>query len=333
MTLEYFDQIGSEWQQSSARGSIRSTPQPGPPERQPTVEQKNTARDTPPSQPGLPPSDRRNLSHQYVNEQTAFSATYAQTDDLKLKQSQLASQFAGGPQHAQHQPDWTPSLRSTGNNHGNVTGRGESRPSEGAGVQGAAGPRSWTPAPRPRSQPPAARPRSYPSSSHTPRETDSAQMPAPRNFHCQSPKLGNSRDDPQRQRSPERGTAQPHNTRPVPPEPSRPPPVSPRSHQRLAQSQPKVLQHRHSRSSDSEQSSGDYGGVYCVSTGAVWYGVEAEEGNFISGCQLGVTVPCFALGFSPLWGFWSSSLPSWSLFSGTVPAPFLLFMYKCLDVF
>ena len=320
MTLEYFDQIGSEWQQSSARGSIRSTHQPGLPERQPPVEQKNAARDTPPYQPGLPPSDRRNLSHQYVNEQTAFSTTYAQTDDLKLKQSQLASQFAGGPQHAQHQPDWTPSLRSTGDNHGNVTGRGESRPSEGAGDQGAAGPCSWTPAPRPRSQPPAARPRSYPSSSHTPRETDGAQTPTPRNFHCQSPKLGNSRDDPQRQRSPERGTAQPHNARPVPPEPSRPPPVSPRSHQQLAQSQPEVLQHRYSRSSDSEQSSGDYGGVYCVSTGAVWYGLEAEEGNFISGCQLWVTVPCLALVSRPCGGSgpqvfivvvvqWNSSCP------------------------
>jgi hypothetical protein len=61
----------------------------------------------------------------------------------------------------------------------------------------------------------------------------------------------------------------------VPPEPSRMPPVTPR----LPQPQPRSLTHRRSKSSDSEHSSGNYSGVYCVSTGIVWYGADAEQGK------------------------------------------------------
>ena len=279
MTLEYFDQIGSEWQQSSARGSIRRRPQPETSEQQPPVEQQNAAFDTL-SQPGLPPNDRRNLSHQYVNEQTALNTSYAQTDDLKLRQSQWASQFAGGSYHRRHQPDWTASYQSTGTDHGNVTGRERPRSSEGTGDQRPAVSNAPKPAPRPRSQPPSTRPRSYPPSSHNSPQTDSARTPSRRNFPSQDPRPSYSGDDPQLRRGPEEGTPRPRTAaRHVPPEPSRLPPVSPRSRQRMAPSQAPALQHRHSRSSDSEQSSGDYGAVYCVSTGAVWYGVEAEEGN------------------------------------------------------
>ena len=297
MTLQYFDQIGSEWQRSSIRGSVPSRPQPGPPVRQPAVEQRNVGSDTPPAQPGLQPDDRRSLSHQYVNEQTAFSTDYAQTDDLKLKQSQWAgaAHFAGGshhdqPQHQpqsqhQHQPHRAPGSQSTGSGPGGVTGRGGPRSASflGAGDQGSSGHHARTPAPRPRSQPPerpTARPRSYPPPSHATLQTDDAQTPAPRNVPDQNRRpVHGAGADPQVHRSPGGGTLWHHSSRPVPPEPARLPPLSPRSPQRLPQARGPTRQHLHSKSSDSEQSSGDYGGVYCVSTGSVWYGEEAEEGN------------------------------------------------------
>ncbi|XP_070185201.1 uncharacterized protein [Littorina saxatilis] len=317
MTLQYFDQIGSEWQQGGSGASVRHrTPTTSAGERYAVNTDSRVSR-TVPAPGGIGAEDRRSLTHQYVNEQTAFTSTYPQTDDVKLQQSQRAGAArytADLPPYRQpiatpsvqsaarfttdpppySQPQRSPSFQSTSSSSQRSVVSRESRSSERPRPPDY-GTQPQAPVRRPRSQPPettgagmktvpaetpGTRPRSQPAAGRI-QGKDSERTVTPTTYQNQSFRdtadVHTAPTDRARRNS-QGNSSQQHSVRVVPPEPSRPPPVSPRPSLRQPRPQPRTQQHRHSKSSDSEHSSGgDYGGVYCVSTGSVWYGADVEE--------------------------------------------------------
>ncbi|KAL8600634.1 hypothetical protein ACOMHN_030290 [Nucella lapillus] len=308
MTLEYFNQIGSEWQQSGNRGFI--------PQHTQQAHQGSGA-----AQPSIQHVDRRYVSHQYVNEENPFASIYPQTDDHKLKQSQWAGASGLGKEAEHRFEDYKPSYErleysAVSQQHESVSARpwtpsgvSRSQPVKTLSKQSEATTPSQTPDRQAYSSAPALRqPASQPVSSDSKPAPTPAQRSKLQPWRPQFPqtKSENSPLHPtQSSTSPAAslsiqnssvvvnqppatsghfaqnetpGTRRnqkgdPEDAHSIPPEPSRLPPLSPKQQPRTL---PRRLQHSRSKSSDSERSSGDYGGVYCVSTGSVLYG-EADE--------------------------------------------------------
>ncbi|XP_076460124.1 uncharacterized protein LOC143293101 [Babylonia areolata] len=329
MTLEYFNQIGSEWQHSGNKGYV------------PQNSVSGQVPDCWPTHSGIQYVDRRYVTHQYVNEEQPFTSDYPQTDDVKLKQSQWAG--AAGfvraseqqfPQRTLRNADARPEYSALGLEgepakskpseqldrqarlqSGTITMKQPSfqpvstdlRPAQTAAPVPAqrSRPQPWRPqtaSPEPRSQPlsqsAVSLPADLPSHTNTP---PTSQPPAVSSGHSvghAALNTGREERNQQKRSTTEGSSLQPQmmRSRTFPPEPSRMPPLAPVSPKQQQQQQPKPLprgvQHTYSKSSDSEHSSsGDYGAVYCVSTGSVLYGVEADEGN--SFCSKLLLRSCF----------------------------------------